>query len=447
MPLLTALPSNRPSRILALLRCVSLAPVATSSNCSVEAQAGLFLAWTSQGATIVPLHVASGQIRCRQPSSNKLIPHDMATVLRLVPLLGLVFWATAASADVQHNKWCQITTPDFELGQRPAARKRPRAGPRIDGFQTRRGNADRRAAGRIAAHDHRFSARAGFPAACSRRPTLTDLEFYCGNGLRSPSHTARGSHASGPHFPSTPATCCIFVKAKTTRHGTTKATQRLLSSMYASKQGVVVGYVPSIVRPSMARLEPTLAELVEVRRPLPPSPHQRRGILAKAWLLVHMLELGHFAGLPAFHLRVPQMLKMIDDGESAEIAMQRGLGVDMATLQDHLAEYGKRKSLPRIAVVVDFGEETEMDYRCLDRMEIRHTPRRRGRYYAQPRLRGEALRGSACREPGRCRCVGGIVLRVRRSRPRTRVGPPRARGRVRIIPRPLDRVAKLEANE
>ena len=53
--------------------------------------------------------------------------------------------------------------------------------------------------------------------------------------------------------------------------------------------------------------------------------------------------------------------------------MQRGLGVDMATLQDHLAEYGKRKSLPRIAVNVDFGEETEMDYRCLDRMEIRHT--------------------------------------------------------------------------
>ena len=34
---------------------------------------------------------------------------------RLVGLLGLVFWATAASADVQHNKWCRITTPDFQL--------------------------------------------------------------------------------------------------------------------------------------------------------------------------------------------------------------------------------------------------------------------------------------------------------------------------------------------
>ena len=67
------------------------------------------------------------------------------------------------------------------------------------------------------------------------------------------------------------------------------------------------------------------------------------------------------------------MLTTIDDGESAEIAMQRELGVDMATLDDHLAKYGKRKSLPRIAVNVDFGEQTEMDYRCLDRMEIRHT--------------------------------------------------------------------------
>ena len=65
------------------------------------------------------------------------------------------------------------------------------------------------------------------------------------------------------------------------------------------------------------------------------------------------------------------MLAMIDDGESAEVAMERGLGVDMATLQRQLAEYGKRKSLPRLAVDVDFGNETTMDYRCLDRVEAR----------------------------------------------------------------------------
>ena len=42
------------------------------------------------------------------------IPHGMERMRRLVSLLGLVFWATAASADVHHNKWCQITMSDFE---------------------------------------------------------------------------------------------------------------------------------------------------------------------------------------------------------------------------------------------------------------------------------------------------------------------------------------------
>ena len=51
--------------------------------------------------------------------------------------------------------------------------------------------------------------------------------------------------------------------------------------------------------------------------------------------------------------------------------MERGLGVDMATLQHQLAEYGKRKSLPRLAVDVDFGNETPMDFRCFDSVEAR----------------------------------------------------------------------------
>ena len=146
----------------------------------------------------------------------------------------------------------------------------------------------------------------------------------------------------------------------------------LLSTMYSTKRGVAVGHVPPIVRPSMTRLEPTLTELLQVRRPFRSRSHQRQGIYAKAWLLVHMLELGHLAGLPAFHERVPKMLTMIDGGETAGVAMERGLGVDLATLQHHLTEYGKRKSLPKVAVDIDFENEPTMDSRCLERNEIRH---------------------------------------------------------------------------
>ena len=64
---------------------------------------------------ISPWHPTSPQIRCPQSSSDTPRLHEMARMYRLVALLGLVFWATVASADVQHNKWCQITTPDFQL--------------------------------------------------------------------------------------------------------------------------------------------------------------------------------------------------------------------------------------------------------------------------------------------------------------------------------------------
>ena len=30
-------------------------------------------------------------------------------------LLGIAFWGTAVAADVQHNNWCEVTTPDFRL--------------------------------------------------------------------------------------------------------------------------------------------------------------------------------------------------------------------------------------------------------------------------------------------------------------------------------------------
>ena len=295
---------------------------------------------------------------------------------RLVGSLGLVFWATVASADVQHNKWCQITTPDFQLvsdlrqeDSRALADRMMRFKLAVQALTPKRalrGSPLKIIAFRRTRDLHRvFATRniGGFGMFSRERATFVftynDRDPYWAR--------ARTAFHEYAHY--------LLRTGQRLNYPAwyDEGFAELLSTMYSSKEGVVVGYVPRIVRPSMARLEPTLAELLEVRRPRQSSRHQTQGIYAKAWLLVHMLELGHLAGLPAFHVRVPQMLAMIDDGESAAVAMERGLGVDMATLQRQLAEYGKRKSLPRLAVDVDFGNETTMDYRCLDRMEIRHT--------------------------------------------------------------------------
>ena len=292
---------------------------------------------------------------------------------RLVSLLGLIFSATAVSADVQHNKWCQITTPDFELVSdvrqedgRALARiltsfklaVEALTGERLEGppltiIAFRRARDSRRVfanrnidGGGILLKKRStlaFVYNDTYPARLRARAAFSEYARYLLRIRQSLDYPAWYDEGYA----------------------------RLLSTMYSSKKGVVVGHVPPIVRPSMARLEPTLAELLEVRRPLPSSRHQRQGIYAKAWLLVHMLELGHLAGLPAFHLRVPQMLARIDGGESAEVAMERSLGVDIATLQHQLEEYGKRKSLPRLSLQVDVSHETAMDSRRLDRMEVR----------------------------------------------------------------------------
>ena len=348
------------------------------------------------------------------------MPHGMERMCRLVSLLGLIFSATAVSADVQHNKWCQITTPDFELvsdlwqeDDRTLARRMTHfklavqalTGARLEGpplkiIAFRRARDFRRV----------FESRnvGGFGMFLRERSTLAFV-YNDRNPYWARARTAFHEYA----------------------HYLLRAGERLnypawydegyamtLSTMYSSKKGVVVGYVPPINRPSMSRLKPTLPELLSVRYPLHSSRHQTEGIYAKAWLLVHMLELGHLAGLPPFHLRVPQMLTMIDGGEPAEVAMERGLGVDIATLQHQLEEYGKRKSLPRLALDVDVGTRDADEHPLSRKCGSSTDACRCGHYDAQPRLRGEALRGSACRESGRCRCVGGIVLLVRRSRPR-----------------------------
>lgn len=299
---------------------------------------------------------------------------DMSRICRHLTLLGLAFWGAAVTADVQHNRWCQVTTPDFKLvtDLRPRDRvalargmtgfkrvlqvltKERLEGPPLTMVAFRRVRDARRVfttpdidgteillreRSTVAFNFDRTYPRRGRPLDAYRE--YAHYLLRCRQDLDYPAW-----YDEGYAF--------------------------LVSTMYSSKERVIVGHVPPIVRPSMNRADPTLRELLRAPRPFRSGGLQQQGLFAKAWLLVHMLELGHFAGLTPHHSRVPELLAMIDGGEPAEVAVERGLGVDMATLQRQLDEYGQRKSLPKVAVHVDFEDKTTMDSRCLDDNEIRH---------------------------------------------------------------------------
>ena len=289
-------------------------------------------------------------------------------------MLGVMLWVSAASADVQHNKWCEVTTPDFKLVTDLRPQDRVALARRLTGFKR---------VLQVLTKD------------LLEGPPLTMVAF------RHPLDSRRvftTQDIDGSEILLRERSTVVFnVVHKRPRQGSPSDAYReyahyllrcrkdldypawydegyayLVSTMYPRKGRVIVGHVPSIVRPIMNQADPTLEELLHAPRPFRSGGTQQQGLFAKAWLLVHMLELGHFAGLRAYHSGVAKVLAMIDGGEPAEVAMERGLGVDMATLQRQLDEYGKRQSLPKVSVNVDFGTETPMDSRCLESRETRH---------------------------------------------------------------------------
>ncbi|MCY3821726.1 MAG: tetratricopeptide repeat protein [Gammaproteobacteria bacterium] len=145
-----------------------------------------------------------------------------------------------------------------------------------------------------------------------------------------------------------------------------------LSTMYAQDDGVVVGHVPPIRRRQMVRSRPSLEELFDDRIVFDWKRRDLEGVYLKAWLLVHMLQLGHLSGLPPFHERVPEMLAKIDAGESTRVAVETSLGVDLPALERTLNAYTRRISLPKRTVVVDVEHETPMDVQPLTVAEARH---------------------------------------------------------------------------
>ena len=136
--------------------------------------------------------------------------------------------------------------------------------------------------------------------------------------------------------------------------------------MYPKDDGIVIGQVPAVDRRNMSRLKPALLDLLDGRLSIDPGHRDPAGGHLHAWLLVHMLQLGHLAGLPAFHTGVPQMLTLIDAGEPAAWAVEKALGIDVATLQRFLKTYRRRRSLPTETLAVDIESEAPPNVHCLE---------------------------------------------------------------------------------
>ena len=143
-----------------------------------------------------------------------------------------------------------------------------------------------------------------------------------------------------------------------------------LSTVQTTRDGVVVGHVPPIERRRMARSRLTVAELLNERFLTDWKRRDLEDIYLKAWLLVHMLQHGHLAGLPPFHERVPEMLAMIDAGTPSAAAVEASLGMDLPAVERLLGAYSGR-ALPTRVLDVDVEHETPLDVQPVTPTESR----------------------------------------------------------------------------
>ena len=146
-----------------------------------------------------------------------------------------------------------------------------------------------------------------------------------------------------------------------------------LSTLHTTEDGIVIGYVSALQRQQMSRARLTVADLIDERLVFDWQRRDLEDIYLKAWQLVHMLHLGHLSGLPPFHARVPEMLAMIDAGETAKVAMETALGVSLSSLERLLKSYGRRKPFPTRTLEVDVESDTPMEVQPMTRADVRRT--------------------------------------------------------------------------
>ena len=292
------------------------------------------------------------------------------------PLLGLAIAtlsATVAHSDIQHHDWCRITTPDFDL---------------VSDLSSRSASA-------LAEQMTRFTRATEMllPQQASRGPALEVIAFRRTQDFR---RVLGLRNVTGLTLPSLERYTLVFGPERgrgqsrplTAWHGYAhyllRSSRRInhpawyevgfanfLSTIYHTKDGIVIGNIPATHRLQMSRLRPALAGLIDGRLKTDSAHRASDAGHLQAWLLVHMLHLGHLAGLPAFHEGVPQMLTLIDAGETPAAAIEEALGVDVADLQGFLKLYRRRHSLPTATLAVDMAPETPPAVHCLDSRDTR----------------------------------------------------------------------------
>ena len=145
----------------------------------------------------------------------------------------------------------------------------------------------------------------------------------------------------------------------------------LLSTMRITDKAVIVGRTPQRLFEALGPPRMTIRELVGERFELDWARHDLTRLYANAWLLAHMLHLGHQAGLPPYHENIPAMLRKIDEGMSTAQAMEEALGTDIDGLQRQVRQYARRRALPVQRLAVPPDAAAPLDERCLAETEAR----------------------------------------------------------------------------
>lgn len=143
----------------------------------------------------------------------------------------------------------------------------------------------------------------------------------------------------------------------------------LLSTMRFSNLSVTIGDVPL---DALLRLNPhkiNVRELVGQRHRQDWRQHNLTRLYAKAWLLVHMLELGEADGLPPYRERMPQALERMDAGVPAAEAIQTVLGADVEALEAQLRRYAAQRRLPTRRLAIETLPLAGFEQRCLTETE------------------------------------------------------------------------------
>ena len=277
----------------------------------------------------------------------------------------------AAQADVRLDRWCAISTPDFRLLTDLPARRALRLADSLMRFKIAaetlvpRGKSSAPPPLRIVAMRRSGDFRAVFAA--------EKMAGFMQSGLE------RHTLAFGPD----PAAGAI---TQTAFHEYTHYLMRsrqgmnypvwyeegfasFLSTMRFSDAAVTIGAAPlhHFRRLNVSKIP--VAELVGERHSLNWGRHDLTRLYAKAWLFVHMLELGDVAGLPPYRERLPRLLELTDAGVGSGEALAMALQAGAATLERQARRYAGRRTLPtkRLAIETRPGESFERN--CLTETE------------------------------------------------------------------------------